>query len=147
MLPQAAPNTDPSWFGFLITVRPDAPFTRTELQRYLENHLVGTRLLFAGNLSRQPAYQNVRYRIADDLSRTDVAMESTLWIGVYPGISEEMVEYVLDTFDAFIRHAGRGAAVPAESRRFNPARWPGKEPPEDTELPDPSEALDRLPLA
>jgi CDP-6-deoxy-D-xylo-4-hexulose-3-dehydrase len=146
LLPQAAPHADPSWFGFLITVRPDAPFTRADLQRYLENNQVGTRLLFAGNLARQPAYQNVRYRIAGDLARTDVAMDSTLWIGVYPGITNEMVEYVLDTFDAFIRHAGRPGVAPAASRQVEPARWPGTEPPVDGELPNPSEALDRLPL-
>jgi CDP-6-deoxy-D-xylo-4-hexulose-3-dehydrase len=146
-LPQAAPHSNPSWFGFLITVRPDAPFTRTELQRYLENHQVGTRLLFAGNLARQPAYADVSYRIAGDLRCTDVAMSSSFWIGVYPGITDEMVGYVLDTFDTFIRRAGRGGEVPLASRRFDPARWPGREPPDARELPDPSHALDRVPLA
>jgi CDP-6-deoxy-D-xylo-4-hexulose-3-dehydrase len=150
-LPEPAPDSDPSWFGFLITVRADAPFTRTELQRYLEEHHIGTRLLFAGNLARQPAYRDVPYRVADTLARTDVAMSSTFWIGVYPGITEEMIDYVLETFDAFIRYGGRDGIASGASRRFDPARWPGRQPPRTDDrgddLPDQIQQLDRLPLA
>jgi len=103
ILPQATPHSDPSWFGFLITVRPEAPFTRNELVYYLESHNVATRLLFGGNLTRQPAYEGVAYRVVGDLKNTDTVMNQTFWIGVYPGISEEMLAYVLQTFREFFR--------------------------------------------
>lgn len=102
-LPQPAPNSDPSWFGYLISVRPDAPFTRNQLIAHLEGHHIGTRLLFGGNLTRQPAYQAVPYRIVGDLTNTDLAMTHSFWIGVYPGLTEEMVGYMVETIKGFIR--------------------------------------------
>ncbi|MEZ4593138.1 MAG: lipopolysaccharide biosynthesis protein RfbH [Chloroflexota bacterium] len=102
ILPEATPNSDPSWFGFLLSVRPGAPFGRNELVQFLEDNHVATRLLFSGNITRQPAYQNVDYRVVGDLTNTDIVMNQTLWIGVYPRISPDMVAYVLDIFARFL---------------------------------------------
>lgn len=114
ILPQAAPEADPSWFGFLIAVREGAPFTRTELQRYLEANLIGTRLLFAGNLVRQPAYRDIDYRTVGSLVNTDMAMSQTFWVGVYPGLTEPMIEYMLEVFDRFFARS-RGVAAAASA--------------------------------
>jgi len=103
ILPEATPNSDPSWFGFLLTVREDAPFSRNQIIQFLESHKIGTRLLFGGNLIRQPAYQNVPYRVVGHLTNTDVVMNRTFWIGVYPGLTEEMIGYVVDMFGKFIQ--------------------------------------------
>lgn len=102
ILPQPTPGSDPSWFGFAITVRTEAPFTRNELVRYLESHKIATRLLFGGNLTCQPAYHAVPYRVVSDLTNTDMVMNQTFWIGVYPGLTEEMLLFVIDTFRSFI---------------------------------------------
>ncbi len=106
LLPEPTPKSDPSWFGFLLTVRPDAPFSRNELIGYLEEHKVATRLLFGGNLIRQPAYQHVPHRIVGDLTNTDIVMNQTFWIGVYPGLTPEMIDYVIATFGEFLRPYG-----------------------------------------
>lgn len=102
ILPQATPNSDPSWFGFLLTVRPDAPFSRNELIQFLDANQVATRLLFSGNITRQPAFENINYRIVGDLTNTDTVMNQTFWIGVYPRITPNMIEYVLATFANFL---------------------------------------------
>lgn len=102
ILPEATPNSDPSWFGFLLTVRPDAPFSRNELVQYLEANQVATRLLFSGNITRQPAYQHVNYRVVGDLTNTDTVMNQTFWIGVYPRITPAMIDYVLSVFAEFL---------------------------------------------
>jgi CDP-6-deoxy-D-xylo-4-hexulose-3-dehydrase len=99
---QAAVGVDPSWFGFLITVREDAPFTRHDLIRHLDERKIGTRLLFGGNLTRQPAYEKVPYRVVGDLRNTDLVMNGSFWTGVYPGLSEAMLEYVLASFAEFV---------------------------------------------
>ena len=96
ILPEATPNSNPSWFGFPIYVRPEAAFTRTEAVRWLEAHKIATRLLFAGNLIRQPAYRGQQYRAVGDLARTEEVMERVFWIGVYPGLSESMLDYVCE---------------------------------------------------
>jgi CDP-6-deoxy-D-xylo-4-hexulose-3-dehydrase len=101
VLPEATPGSDPSWFGFPISVRREAPFNRTELISYLESHKIGTRLLFGGNLIRQPAYQDLPYKVVGTLRSTDFVMEQTFWIGVYPGLSASMIEYVIDRFEVF----------------------------------------------
>ena len=103
ILPEATPNSDPSWFGFLLTVRPDAPFSRNELIQFLEASQVATRLLFSGNITRQPAYQDIKYRVVGDLTNTDTVMKQTFWIGVYPRITTDMVEYVLSVFTNFLK--------------------------------------------
>lgn len=102
ILPEPTPGTDPSWFGFALTVREGAPFSRRELIQYLEQHRIGTRLLFGGNLLRQPAYRGIAHRVVGPLSNTDSAMERTFWCGVYPGITDEMVDYMVTTLLAFL---------------------------------------------
>jgi CDP-4-dehydro-6-deoxyglucose reductase, E1 len=95
ILPEATPDSDPSWFGFILSVRSNAPFTRNELIQHLEKNLIGTRLLFGGNLVRQPAYKNQEYRVIGELANTDYVMNNTFWIGLYPGLTEEMLKYVV----------------------------------------------------
>ena len=109
ILPEPMPHSDPSWFGFLITIRPEVPFTRNDLIRYLEAHKIATRLLFGGNLVRQPAYQNTHYRVVGELANTDLVMEQTFWIGVYPGLNGQMLAYVIEIFESFIRRFSNGA--------------------------------------
>lgn len=98
ILPEATPNSDPSWFGFPIAVRRGAPFTRNQATQFLEQRKIATRLLFAGNLLRQPAYQDIRHRVVGTLDNTDFVMNNVFWIGVYPGITDAMLDYVLETF-------------------------------------------------
>jgi CDP-6-deoxy-D-xylo-4-hexulose-3-dehydrase len=98
ILPEATPCSEPSWFGFPIAIRPGGPFTRNQVIEYLEGRKIATRLLFAGNLTRQPAYKDVPFRVAGSLENTDFAMDNVFWIGVYPGISAEMLDYVIGTF-------------------------------------------------
>ena len=100
VLPEATAGAEPSWFGFPIAVRAGAPFTRHRAIHELEKRKIATRLLFGGNLVRQPAYQNVAYRIAGPLTNTDFVMDRVFWVGVYPGITPAMAEYVLDSFHA-----------------------------------------------
>lgn len=107
LLPVATPESEPSWFGFVITVRPDAPFTRNDLIRHLESRKIATRLLFGGNLTRQPALEEVACRVVGDLANSDIVMNHALWIGCYPGLSEPMIEYVLDEFARFFRKGVR----------------------------------------
>jgi CDP-6-deoxy-D-xylo-4-hexulose-3-dehydrase len=107
ILPRATRGSEPSWFGFPLGVRPDAPFTRDELVRHLESCRIATRLLFAGNLTRQPAYQGVNYRVVGDLKNSDFVAENVFWIGVYPGLTRAMLDYVLAIFHDFCRdHRG-----------------------------------------
>ena len=98
IMPEATAGSIPSWFGFPITVRDGAPFSRNAVVRYLEEHKIATRLLFGGNLIRQPAYRDKPYRVAGDLKVSDTVMNQTFWIGIYPGISPPMIDYVLDVF-------------------------------------------------
>ena len=98
ILPEAEPNSQPSWFGFPIAVRPEAPFTRNQLIQFLESRKIGTRLLFGGNLVRQPAYRNVPYRIVGSLENADFVMNQVFWIGVYPGLTHPMLDYVIESF-------------------------------------------------
>lgn len=101
VLPEATPKSDPSWFGFPITLKPDAPSQRVDLLKYLDQYKIGSRLLFAGNLTRQPYFQGRKYRLAGGLENTDRIMNDTFWIGVYPGLTEEMLEYVCDKLETF----------------------------------------------
>jgi CDP-6-deoxy-D-xylo-4-hexulose-3-dehydrase len=98
ILPEATPHSEPSWFGFPIAVRPDAPFTRHQVVQYLENHKIGTRLLFGGNLIRQPAYKEIFYKTIGSLPHSDFVMNQVFWIGVFPGLSKEMLSYVVEVF-------------------------------------------------
>jgi CDP-6-deoxy-D-xylo-4-hexulose-3-dehydrase len=99
---------DPSWFGYLITVRKDAPFTKKEFVAYLENHKISTRELFGGNLLRQPAYKGIVCRVVGSLENTDFIMHNTFFIGVYPGLNEEHITYMNMTVDAFFKERGLG---------------------------------------
>jgi CDP-4-dehydro-6-deoxyglucose reductase, E1 len=102
ILPQATPNSDPSWFGFPITVRDNAPVSRLDLLTYLDQNKVGTRLLFAGNLSRQPYMAGRNYRISGDLTNTDIVMNNTFWIGVHPALSREMLEFAARKIEMYL---------------------------------------------
>ncbi len=110
VLPEATPRSDPSWFGFVLTVRPGTPLTRAALVSGLEERRIATRLLFAGNLLRQPAFQGMAHRVAGPLDRTDLVMTNTLWLGVYPGITDEMADYVVESIGAIV---GRAAGQPS----------------------------------
>jgi CDP-4-dehydro-6-deoxyglucose reductase, E1 len=103
ILPEATKNSEPSWFGFPITVRKDAPFTRFELVQHIESRRIGTRQLFGGNLLRQPAYLKSPMRVVGDLTNADFITENTFWIGVYPGLTDEMINYMIDTISEFVR--------------------------------------------
>ncbi|MFC4121815.1 lipopolysaccharide biosynthesis protein RfbH [Nonomuraea zeae] len=106
LLPHATPGSEPSWFGFVVTVEPEAPFTRRQLVDFLESRRIATRLLFAGNLTRQPAYQGQPHRVVGELTNSDVITEQTFWIGVYPGITAEMIDYVIASFKEFVQGKG-----------------------------------------
>ena len=93
VLPQATANSDPSWFGFPITLKPNAPITRLELLQKLDAQKIGTRLLFAGNLTRQPSMIGRNFRVSGDLTNTDVVMNQTFWIGLQPALTREMLEF------------------------------------------------------
>jgi CDP-6-deoxy-D-xylo-4-hexulose-3-dehydrase len=113
-LPDATPHSDPSWFGFPIGVREDASFRREDMIRALDANKIGTRLLFGGNLLRQPAYQDCQYRVAGDLSNTDFVMNNVFWVGVYPGLTPPMLDFVAQTIREFIAQskARRGEKQP-----------------------------------
>jgi CDP-6-deoxy-D-xylo-4-hexulose-3-dehydrase len=102
ILPAPTPNSDPSWFGFAMTVREQAGFTRNELAQYLEANRIETRNLFAGNLLRHPAYMHIEHRLVGDLKNTDIITERTFFIGVYPGIDERQLEYIGSVFSRFM---------------------------------------------
>jgi CDP-6-deoxy-D-xylo-4-hexulose-3-dehydrase len=106
VLPEATPNSEPSWFGFLLTVREGAPFSRDEIVRRLNERKIGTRLLFGGNLTRQPYMKGQKYRVHGSLENSDRIMRQTFWIGVFPGIGPDAIGYVLDTIHQFCRSAG-----------------------------------------
>jgi CDP-6-deoxy-D-xylo-4-hexulose-3-dehydrase len=110
-LPVAGEDADPSWFGFPIGVKEGAPFTRDQLTRELEAKKVGTRLLFAGNLLRQPAYEGLEYRVIGDMTGSDYVMNQVFWIGVFPGLTTEMLDYVVETMVAFVGTAKSGLVV------------------------------------
>lgn len=103
ILPEATPNSDPSWFGFPLAVRETAPFTRNQVTRYLDGQKIGTRLLFAGNLLRQPAYKNIVHRRVADLNDTDFVMNQVFWIGVYPGLGDPQIDYMLHTLHKMVK--------------------------------------------
>lgn len=113
-LPEATPGSDPSWFGFPLAVRPEAPFTRNQVTRYLEDRKIATRLLFGGNLARQPAYQGRSFRTVGSLTNADFVMNQVFWIAVYPGLTPEMTGYIADTFRTFCAAGVPPAAVLAD---------------------------------
>jgi CDP-6-deoxy-D-xylo-4-hexulose-3-dehydrase len=102
ILPVAPPHTDPSWFCFVITVRDDAGFSRQDLTGFLEANRIETRTLFSGNLLRHPAFQAIEHRTVGNLKNTDAVMNRTFFVGVYPGIDDARMDYVIDAFDRFM---------------------------------------------
>ncbi len=102
ILPVATPNSDPSWFGYPITIDPAHPADREELMSFLGERKIGTRLLFAGNLTKQPAYRNVDFRIVGDLTNTDIVMNRTFWVGTFPGLTRPMLDFVAESIREFM---------------------------------------------
>ena len=101
-LPQATEHSDPSWFGFPITLKDNCPVSRLDLLTYLDQNKVGTRLLFAGNLTRQPYMQGAKYRVSGDLTNTDNVMNNTFWIGVQPSLTQEMMEFAARKIESYL---------------------------------------------
>jgi CDP-6-deoxy-D-xylo-4-hexulose-3-dehydrase len=101
-LPVATEGSDPSWFGFPITLKENCPVSRLDLTTYLDQHKIGTRLLFAGNLTRQPYMVGAKYRVSGDLHNTDNVMNNTFWIGVQPALTKEMLEYVATQIESYL---------------------------------------------
>ena len=102
VLPEATPDSDPAWFGFPITLREESGTARVDLLKYLDQNKIGSRLLFAGNITRQPYFQGQNYRISGDLPNTDIVMNSTFWVGVYPGLTEPMLDYIAEKLGTFM---------------------------------------------
>jgi len=102
-LPEATKGSEPSWFGFLLTIKDGSSLSRKDVVQYLENEKVGTRLLFGGNLLKQPAFLNIEKRVVGDLTVTDKVTADSFWIGVWPGISDEMVEYMVNTISKAVK--------------------------------------------
>jgi CDP-6-deoxy-D-xylo-4-hexulose-3-dehydrase len=101
ILPEATPNSDPSWFGFPVTLKPSANASRVDLLTYLDQYKIGTRLLFAGNLTRQPYMIGRNFRVSGELTNTDRVMHDTFWIGVFPGLTREMLDFTVSKLEAF----------------------------------------------
>jgi CDP-6-deoxy-D-xylo-4-hexulose-3-dehydrase len=101
VLPEASPGTDPSWFGFLLTVRDEAPFGRDDIVRHLNARRIATRLLFGGNLTRQPYMIGREFKVHGELTGSDRVMRQSFWIGLYPGLSPEAIDYMLQQIRDF----------------------------------------------
>ncbi|MHB0947310.1 MAG: DegT/DnrJ/EryC1/StrS family aminotransferase, partial [Sedimentisphaerales bacterium] len=109
VLPQPQKNSKPSWFGFMLTVKKDSPFGRDDIVRHLEQNNIQTRMLFAGNFVRQPAFDQMRrrkntYKIIGELKNTDIIMNQSFWLGVYPGMTREMLNYIIAATKNFIKN-------------------------------------------
>lgn len=120
ILPQATENSEPSWFGFQLTVNEDAPFSRDDIVAHLESNMIQTRMLFAGNLLRHPCFDDMRktgkgFRIVGDLTNTDRVMNHSFWVGVYPALTAQMIGWTIDTIIGF--------AVDGKKHQTQPARW------------------------
>lgn len=102
MVAHATPNSEPSWFGMPITLDPKHPVNREDLLRFLETRKIGTRLLFAGNITKQPAYKDVNFRKVGSIKNTDTVMLRSFWVGVYPGLTNQMLDYVIDSISEFM---------------------------------------------
>jgi CDP-4-dehydro-6-deoxyglucose reductase, E1 len=100
-LPEPTPNSNPSWFGFPLTLKSEAGVSRVELTRFLDDNKIGSRLLFAGNLLKQPYFKDVEYRVVGDLTNTDITMNNTFWIGVQPALTQKHLDFVADKLEEF----------------------------------------------
>ena len=113
IFPKATPGSEPSWFGFLMVVRENTGFTRNDIVKYLEDNLVQTRMLFAGNITKHPCFDGMRrektgYRVIGDLANTNRIMEDAFWVGVYPGMTEEAIDYIIDLIIKYVDQRGLG---------------------------------------
>jgi len=102
ILPVATPKSDPAWFGYPLTLADDLPVNREDLMRFLDARKVGTRLVFAGNILRQPAYRDIERRVASDLANSDTVMTRSFWLGTYPGLTTDMLDYIADSVIDFV---------------------------------------------
>lgn len=109
ILPEATPRSEPSWFGYVLTLRDDAPFDRDDLVKFLNERKIATRLLFGGNLIRQPYMEGRNYRVVGDLTNADTIVNRTFWVGVYPGLGRDQIDYMADMFTAFFRQGARAS--------------------------------------
>ena len=103
-LPEATVNSDPSWFGFPLTVKEGAGFTRTDFVKYLDSNNIGSRLMFGGNLKLQPAFQKLELKSSSDLSTANQIVNNSFWIGLYPGVTFEMIDYIAQVTDEFFKN-------------------------------------------
>lgn len=103
ILPKATPKSDPSWFGFPITIDPESSISRQGLLQFLDLRKIGTRLLFAGNLLKQPAYKGVDFRVIGNLKNTDIVMNNTFWVGTYPGLTSEMIDFITESIAEYVQ--------------------------------------------
>ena len=100
-LPETTPNSEPSWFGFPLVLKDSAGVKRTDLINFLEQNKIGTRLLFAGNLTKQPYMTDRNFRVSGDLTNTDIVMNQTFWLGTFPGLDEPQLDYITDKLEEF----------------------------------------------
>ena len=103
ILPEKEKNSDPSWFGFPLTIRDENKFDRTKLMQFLNENNIGTRLLFAGNVIKQPYMKNINYRISSSLEKSDIVMKNTFWIGLYPGLSNKHLDFSSEKIKEFFK--------------------------------------------
>jgi CDP-6-deoxy-D-xylo-4-hexulose-3-dehydrase len=103
ILPKATPKSDPSWFGFPLTIDPASSISRQGLLQFLDSRKIGTRLLFAGNLLKQPAYKGVDFRVVGNLKNTDIVMNNTFWVGTYPGLTSEMIDFITESITEYVQ--------------------------------------------
>ena len=102
MMPVATLNSEPSWFGFPITLNPQHPVNRTDFLKHLDSKKIGTRLMFAGNITKQPAYSHTDFKVVGALDNTNIAMERSFWIGVHPGLNKDMLNFMIETISEYM---------------------------------------------